>query len=130
VTSPQRLAIHRQDRLFHTGFRDCLGAQRLHPASKAGLEGGRLQDHQDTPENVLARNPIGQVEHLREEFLFEGRPAGNRGRAPRTSEHGQHSDDNHAGQGMALIDGRARILQLFKVSDNFVQRDTLKIRHG
>ena len=32
---------------------------------EAGLEGGRLQGHQDAAEDVLARDPVGQVERLR-----------------------------------------------------------------
>src|SRR4051812_47761107 len=31
---------------------------------------------------------------------------------------------------MALIDGRARILQFLKVDDDLVERDALKVRHG
>jgi hypothetical protein len=30
---------------------------------------------------------------------------------------------------MALIDGRARVLQLLEMDDDLIQRDTLKVRH-
>ena len=52
--------------------------QRLQPADEAGLEGGRLQRHQDAPEDILARDPVGQVEHLHEELPF--RPPSGRSR--------------------------------------------------
>ena len=76
VTPPQRLAVHRQDRSLHAGLRGRLGAQRLQPVGEAGLEGGRLEHHQDAAEDVLARDPVGQVEHLHEELFLQGRPAG------------------------------------------------------
>ena len=107
VTPPQCLAVHRQDRLLDAGLRGRLGTQRLQPTGEAGLEGGRLQRHQDTPEDVLARDPVGQVEHLQEELFLEGRPAGDRGRPAGAGEHRQERDDEHTDQGMPLIDGRA-----------------------
>jgi hypothetical protein len=129
VAPPRRLAVHRQDGLLHAGLGDRLGAQRPQPVGEACLEGGRLQRHQDAAEDILARGAVGQVEHPREEFLRQGRPAGDRGRPAGAGEHRQQRDDDHAGQGVPLIDVRTRVLQLLEVDDDLVQRDTSKVSH-
>src|SRR5439155_17738165 len=70
-----------------------------------------------------------QVEHLQEELFLQGRPAGDRGGPAGSCEHRQQRDDDHAGQGMPPVDGRAWILQFLKMDDDLVERDTLKFGH-
>jgi hypothetical protein len=70
------------------------------------------------------------MEYLQEEFLLQGSPAGD-GRGPcGAGEHGQQGDDQHAGQGVSLVDGRAWVFQLLKVSDDLVQNDPPMIGHA
>src|SRR5208283_1431154 len=76
VAPPCRLAVHRQDGLLDSGRRSRLGAQRLQPVGEAGLEGRRFQGHEETAEDILTGDPVGQVKHLQEELLFQvGPPA-------------------------------------------------------
>ena len=53
--------------------------KRLQPAHKTGLEGPRPQGHQNATEDILARDPIGQVQVCHEELLLKGGPFGDRG---------------------------------------------------
>ena len=104
-------------------------AERVQPVREAGLEGRRLQGHQDAAEDVLAGDPVGQVQRLDEELLLRGGPLGDGGRAAGAGQHRHHGDDDHTDQGMSPIDRGAGVLQLREVEDDFIEGDALNIGH-
>ena len=60
--SPQRLAVNGQRRSLHArGFRGG-GTQRRQPHREAGLKGIGLQCHQNTPEDIVLRNAMREVQ--------------------------------------------------------------------
>ena len=129
MAPPCRLAIHRQNGLLHAGRRGRGRTQRLQPVHKTGLKGARTQRHQHATKDILARHPVGQVQRVQKELFFQNGPLGNRSWSARTGQHCHQSDDDNTDQRMLQIDGGARILQLLKMQDDLVQRDTLNVRH-
>jgi len=130
VAPPRRLAVHGQDRLFHPRSSGRSRPQRLQPIHKAGLEDARLQRHQHAAKDVLAWNPVGQVQHVQQELFLHGRPSGDRRRSIGSGQHRHQSDDDDTDERMELIDIGAWVLQLREIHDDFVQRDARNIRHG
>ncbi len=130
VAPPGRLAVDREDRLLHAGRRRGLARNDWQPGGETGLKGGGLQQHQDAAKDVLARDPIGQVEHPREELFLQGRPLGDRRRPVGAGQDRHQGDDDDADQGMLAIDRAARVLQVLEVSCDLVQTDPPFIRHS
>jgi hypothetical protein len=97
---------------------------------ETGLERPGLQRHEHPTEDNLARDPVGQVQRAQEERFFQGCSPCDRRRPAGTGEHRQQRDDHDTDQGVELVDGRARILQLLRMDDDLIQRDALKVRHG
>jgi hypothetical protein len=71
---------------------------------ETGLKGTRLQRHQHATKDILAGNPVGQVEDAQEELFFDGSPFGNRCGATGTGKYGHQSNDNDTDQWMLPID--------------------------
>src|SRR5271166_4708927 len=130
VAPPCRLANHRQDGLLDSGRRSRLGAQRLQPVGEASLEGGRFQGHEETAEDILTGDPVGQVEHLHEKLLFQDGPPSDRRRPAGAGEHRQQSDDDHTLQGVPEVDLGARILQYLEMPNDLIHPGPLSICHG
>src|SRR5581483_2170778 len=129
MTTPRRLAIDRQHRLVHAACGSRLGTQRLQPGREASLKRGRLQQRQHAPKNIFARNPVGQLQHPQQQFLFRRGPLGNGGRPAGTRQDGHQCDDDHAHERMLLIDARTWILQSVKIANDLVQTNRLSCCH-
>src|SRR5579884_3758473 len=129
MTAPRRFAVHGKDRLVSAAGRGRLGAQGLQPVAEASLKRGRVEKHQHAAKDILAGNAGRQGQHLPEKVLLGAGPAGNRGGAAGTGEHGHQRNDHHAHQGMLAIDGRTRILQRVEMSDDLVHRHAGKLGH-
>src|SRR5262249_48891989 len=97
---------------------------------EAGPEGLRPQGQEDAAEDILARDPLGQVEGRDEELLLEGGPPGDGGRPAGTGQDGHHGDDDDTDQRLLAIGGTARVLEFLEVPDDFIQSDPPHIRHG
>src|SRR5271157_3492786 len=130
VAPPCRLAVDRQDGLLDSGRRGRLGTQRLQPVGEAGLESGRFQGHQNTAEDILTGDPVGQVEHQQEKLLFQDSPLCDCRRPAGTREHRQQSDDDYTQQGVPEVDLGARVLQFLEMSNDFIQPDLSSVCHG
>lgn len=79
VAASQRLAVNRQNRLFDTGGYRRLFTQGCQPTDEAGLKTSRVEDRQNSPNDILPRNAVGQLQQRQSQASFQQSPLGNRG---------------------------------------------------
>jgi hypothetical protein len=77
---PRKVRKNLDTTLEHFRRRGRPGTHRRQPTEKAPLKRVRPQARQDPPTNIIARNPVRQVQHVPQEHPFDLGPIGNRRR--------------------------------------------------